>query len=884
MLSWIRQIFSSKDTRSSTQVDAALLAGYRQQGEDALGSGKLQEALACYEEAVACFPDYAPFHCRLGYVYHELGQSDQARSYLRYALQADPASADAHYFLGVVEQHAGHAVLAENHFQCALKHAPDFESAYCSYLQLLISVGKEGQAIELARKGCSHCPESAELHFLLGRLNYLLGRLEGASNALQRVVELVPGHVAALTNLGLLHIQANRLNEARNALDQALVADPAAVEPNYLLSVLCQMQGDIDAAMSACQVVLTQQAEHVGAWRLFGRMSYGRGEADVAIDCCRRVLEIAPGDVESARLLGQVFQDEGRYAQAIEHYRQMLQIYPANPDWHVGLGIACLSNKLPQDALAAFQQVLLLEPDHIVALHSCGVALQELSDWSGAAGYFRRALEIDSGRLDSLASLGVSLFREGKYEAALIPLRHALSLRNDLVYLHYIIGGVHQARLDWESAVAAFRRALRIDGNHVESLINLAQVLHSQDKSEEAIAALDHASAVSPDNVSVWINLGFICHAVLRDGDARRAYRRALSLAPPTTEVLIGMGRTCLNLLSLAEARSYFEQALRHEPESFDAKMHHALLMLLLGDMENGWREYEHRLSPSLNVRRPEFERNAWRNDADVRGKVIVLFSDQGAGDTLQFVRYARKVAELGGIVHLEVQEPLQRLLSNLPGVAGVSAQWQKLPDFDYCCPLSSLPYAFGTRLESVPTDVPYIVPPPEAVATWKSRLETRFAGNLPRVGVVWAGNPMFSNDRARSMALKEMLPLFERNDCNFVLLQKDVRERDVPYVPFGERIVDAGPELHDFSETAALIANLDLVVSVDTAVAHLVGAMNVPLWLTLPFAPDFRWLTERSDSPWYPSARLFRQVEPGNWKSVVDMLCTALDARFGDR
>jgi hypothetical protein len=328
----------------------------------------------------------------------------------------------------------------------------------------------------------------------------------------------------------------------------------------------------------------------------------------------------------------------------------------------------------------------------------------------------------------------------------------------------------------------------------------------------------------------------------------------------------------------LDEARASFDRAVGIRPDFAQARWNRAQAMLLAGDFAQGWREHEWRLKAHPELQRA-FAQPLWLGEVPLDGKTILLHAEQGLGDTLQFCRYAPLVAARGGRVVLEVQKPLVDLMRDLPGVAAVVARGEPLPDFDLHCPLLSLPLAFGTRLDTIPAQMPYLGAPAERAAGWEARLTKR-----PRIGLVWSGNAGHKRDRARSIPLYALMPVFDLDAATFVSLQKEARAADAAVLKQTAKLIDVGAELETFADTAALIRQLDLVIAVDTSVAHLAGALGKPLWLLLPAAPDWRWLAGREDSPWYPTARLFRQTVTRAWGPVVARVRAALEEMIASR
>jgi hypothetical protein len=308
---------------------------------------------------------------------------------------------------------------------------------------------------------------------------------------------------------------------------------------------------------------------------------------------------------------------------------------------------------------------------------------------------------------------------------------------------------------------------------------------------------------------------------------------------------------------------------LVNRPDFAQAKFVEGVAKLTLGDF-SGWRGYEARWGVGfLAAHRRSFDAPLWRGESSLDGKTILLHAEQGYGDTLQFVRYAPLLADRGAKVILEVQPELARLLSPLPDLAAVIARGKPLPPFDCHCPVMSLPLAFATELTTIPAQIPYIAPAKQDVAPWRERLPRR----RPLIGLVWSGERSHDNDRNRSLRLETLLPLLQTLDVAFVSLQHEVRDEDRALLQEQSAVVHVGDRFCDFADTAAVISLLDAVISADTAVAHLAGAMGKPLLLLLPFGADFRWLRERDDTPWYPTARLFRQPTFGEWGSVIEVL-----------
>jgi hypothetical protein len=384
------------------------------------------------------------------------------------------------------------------------------------------------------------------------------------------------------------------------------------------------------------------------------------------------------------------------------------------------------------------------------------------------------------------------------------------------------------------------------------------------------------ALALKPGLAGAWNNCALALRDLDRLAEALASCERALAIDPGLADAHSNRGNLLRGLGRPDEALTSFRRALALRPDLPAAHYSHGQCLLLLGDLDSGWQECEWRWKDEQHANKArEFPQPLWLGGDALRGRTILLHAEQGLGDTLQFCRYASRVAALGAKVLLEVQPPLLSLLANLPDIAQLLPRGAALPDFDSHCPLLSLPLAFGTTLDTIPADMPYLRSDPSRVSAWRERLG---APARTRIGLAWSGSPAHGNDRNRSIPLAQMLALLDTG-AEFVSLQNEVRPADADVLTSRPDLRHFESALADFADTAALVETMDLIVTVDTSVAHLAGAMGKPVWVLLPFDPDWRWLLARTDSPWYPSATLFRQPRPGDWGSVLASLARRLQA-----
>ena len=588
----------------------------------------------------------------------------------------------------------------------------------------------------------------------------------------------------------------------------------------------------------------------------------------------RQVLDIEPDHFESLHLIGVISHQRGDHAAAVRQIDAALQANPKNAAAHSNRGLALQELGRFADALASFERALAVEPDDADVLMSRGVALAALGRCGEAIASYDRALAISPDHVDALTNRGSALYVLGRATAALASYERALAISPDHPEALANRGvTLHTLKRDAE-ALASLDRALAGRPHHPETLANRGVVLHALGRHAEALASFDEALANAPNHGEALNNRAVTLMRLGRHDQALASLHRALAIKPDYAEALNNRGTVLAQLNRHAEALESFGRALAIKPDFAAAHLNEAHANLLTGQFERGWEKYEWRWeNEPLSRAKRNFAQPLWSGTDDIAGKTILVHSEQGFGDTLQFCRYIPLVAERGARAIFEVQPELRRLLSGLAG-AGVIARGEPLPAFDVHCPLLGLPRAFGTRLATIPPQRTPPVLPQELMQEWRSRLPT---SGRPRVGVAWSGRPTHPNDHNRSIPLRAMLPLFAL-PIEVVSLQKELRSADQAFLrAHAAEIADFGSELTDFLETATLLSSIDIVISVDTAVAHLACTLGRPTWILLPYAPDWRWLLDREDSPWYPSARLFRQPRIGDWDSVIAAVVAAL-------
>jgi tetratricopeptide (TPR) repeat protein len=669
-----------------------------------------------------------------------------------------------------------------------------------------------------------------------------------------------------------------RLGEADDLARAILGVRPDYFDALHLIAVINARQRRFDEALASYDRALAVQRNHAGALCNRGVTLHELRRFDEALASYDRALAMRPDDAEALFNRGVTLQELNRIEEALASYDRALALQLDQADAFNNRGNALRQLKRFEEALASYDQALALKSDYFDALNNRGVTLHELKRFPEALASYDRALALRPDHAGALNNRGITLHELKRFEEALASYDRALALRPDQAEAFSNRGNALRQLKRLDEALASYDQALALKPDYFDALNNRGVTLHELKRFDEALASYDQALALKPDYFNALNNRGATLLELKRFPEALASCDRALALRPDHWPALTNRGVTLHQLRQLDEALVCYDHALALNPGYVDGHFYKALLHLLKGDYNAGWREYEWRRlrwkEENLTLFRRDFTQPLWLGQTAIEGKTIRLHAEQGFGDTIQFCRYVPLVAARGARVLLEVPPQLKDLLASLDGVAEVISTQNELPDFDLHCPLVSLPLALGTRLESIPAQVPYLSVPPNSVRKWTSVVGPK--RNL-RIGVVWSGSSGNKGDTIRSISLRSLLPLANL-DAEFVSLQKDVRAGDAALLQERSDLVHLGDKLNTFADTAAVIANLDLVISVDTSVAHLAGALAKPVWILLPFLPDFRWLLDREDSPWYPTARLFRQQAPGDWSGVISRVVVELE------
>ena len=565
---------------------------------------------------------------------------------------------------------------------------------------------------------------------------------------------------------------------------------------------------------------------------------YAQGRFDLVLQQAEALARAFPRSFAPWQMLGAALFGLEQREQAAHAFRQACALKPDHAPAHVNLGAALYAQGKLEEAIAAYRHAIALKPDHADAHNNLGAALYGQGQLEDAIAAHRRAIALAPDHVDAHTNLGVALTAQGQLEQAIAAHQRAIALMPQYAEAHSNLGNALKDRGQLDEATAAHRRAIALKPGYADAHSNLGNALKDQGQLDEAIAAYRQAIALQPDHADTHSNLGSALHALGEPEEAIAACQRAIAITP----------------------------------NHADAHWNASLSLLAMGHFSAGWDAYEWRWRCKNFLQPRPSGKPLWLGQSSLKGCRILLWGEQGLGDQIQFARYAPRLAELGAEVILEVHDALIGLLDGLPGVSKVVSARTRAPDsdFDVHCPLMSLPLALRTDLSTIP-GVPRITAHRQAVPRWAGRV----ASAMPRIGLAWSGDQQNRNDRNRSLPLSRLAPIL-RPSAAWISLQKEVRAADRPAFDSFGGIQHFGADL---VETAALCEHCDLVISVDTSIAHLAATLGRPVWVLLPFAADWRWLRGRDDSPWYPSVKLYRQPRIGDWEGVLQRVSADLQA-----
>jgi tetratricopeptide (TPR) repeat protein len=591
----------------------------------------------------------------------------------------------------------------------------------------------------------------------------------------------------------------------------------------------------------------------------------------------REAVETYPDCPDFHLQLGDVLRLQDKLAEAVESLQHGIRLRPESALAHVSLGKTFARLNRAEAAVDCFRHALRLDARNVEALSGLAIALAESGRTNEAVDLFRRVLEVQPESSSAHHNLGVCLAQSNRHDEAIARFEHALRLDPDYLECEFNLANTLSDMARYEAAVSHFEKVLARRPDHVDALINYGNALTELARPRESAVYLRHATRLNPNQPMAFNNLGLALADMGRFAEAESAYEQSLTINPRQSDVLTNLGSVLKEQGRLKEAIACYQLALWFEPDAATTHWNRALAWLQMGDYERGWPEYEWRWKRKRAPKRA-FREPLW-DGSSLEGRTILLTAEQGLGDMLQFIRYAPMVKERGGTVVLACPAIMLPILSRCKGIDRFVSEGQPFPPFNVQAPLMSLPSIFKTTLPSVPACVPYVFCDPALVDRWRRELSRWHAF---KVGIAWQGNPYHRWDHHRSTGLAPFAVLARVEGVQYFSLQRvhglgelDSNVTRLPVETFG---ADFDVADGAFMDTMAVMSQLDLVITPDTALAHLAGALGVPVWVPLSAIADWRWMVDREDSPWYPTMRLFRQTELGNWPAVFEKIATELE------
>ncbi len=745
-------------------------------------------------------------------------------------------------------------------YELLLKGSEDDHRANFLYGTLQFQLGNLDSAIRYLNKSITLEKNYYPAYNHLGMIYDNINNYSVAIHYFENALSLNPNYVEALTNLGIACKKAGRYDEAINYFRRAIRLMPESPELRYNLGLAYYLQNDYQKAITALSESLEIDPTYSDALNARALCYKELRLYDSAINDLKSALEIRPGDNDIWYNMALVYTDAGRFREALSAFQLVDTSYSNYPEALLKKGQLNFQMKNFKEAFECAQELVTLAPNPFEALKLSADACFQLSLFEKAVNYYALALERNHTDHITLNNLGLTLQKLGRYSEALEYFLKALAICEQADYLNNA-GVVCEALSRLEEAEKYFIRANALDPENIDALYNLGNV---QLKKENYSSATNFYKIVlhkSPEYLNAYNNLGVALQQQDKLIDAEQTLHQGLTINDKVPELANNMGNVLRMQNRLDEAMYWFDRAIELRPGFAEAHKNRGLTLLLMGKLQEAWAEYEWRWKVDLKPR--QYPKSLW-NGVVKSGQRLFVYTEQGFGDTLQFMRFLPVLQKSGMQILFEPQPELRSLLENDAVFAGMLKQSISPDDYDYHIPLLSIAERMCIDNAAIKSAFPYFTLNNDVVQK-KSTIFRSATGK--KVGIVWAGNPNHKNDRNRSCSPEYFSDIVQLNDYSFYSLQKGRSEDLQKYLP--SNVFNLENELQTFADTAGIIMNLDLIITVDTAVAHLAGMLGKNVFLLLAFAPDWRWQLGKKSTDWYPGVRLFRQPEPGNWKSV---------------
>jgi tetratricopeptide (TPR) repeat protein len=655
-------------------------------------------------------------------------------------------------------------------------------------------------------------------------------------------------------SLGYGYHQAGDLIRAEQAYREVLSSEPDQPQALFLLGTICHAQGRLAEAVASYERAVPLCPDDAQVRHNLGAAYFQLGRLDLATACFREVLRLNPDSADACYSLAMIYERQGNQAdagrffeEALTRYQKMVRAQPNSAQAHYHLGLSLARAGRREEAVASLREAVRLLPEWPEALNDLGYMLAECGRHAEAESCYREAVRLRPEYAAAHNNLGLSLVTSGRVTEGIAHYRRALQQHPDFAEAHNNLGLALARAKQPAQAIPHYQEAVRLKPTFADAYCNWGRALAQQDRFDEAAGL----------------------------------YQKAIQMNPDLREAYTGMGYVLEQAGKRDEAMKWYDRVIQLKPDYADARVTRAMLLLLAGEFDQAWPDYEWRWKtadrPEQNFRQPLWDGSL------LGGRTIFLHAEQGLGDTIQFLRYAPLVKQRGGRVIVGCQQSLLRLLARCPGIDQLVGEGSTLPSFDVHAPFVSLPRIFHTTLETIPVAVPYVFAEPDLISSWRQELSRRSGF---KIGIAWQGNPEYKADRERSIPLRFFAPLAKLPQVHLISLQKGPGVEQLGMLPERFPVLDLSTRLDEavgaFMDTAGIMMNLDLVITSDTAVPHLAGALGVPVWMPLATMSDWRWLLDREDSPWYPTMRLFRQRQRGDWAEVFERIARELRNRIG--
>ena len=663
-----------------------------------------------------------------------------------------------------------------------------------------------------------------------------------------------------------------RAQQGLSALNKP--TQPAATQspPQEIINQLLNLynSGNLEAVVKQASSLTEQYPDAFIIWNILGAANKGLGKTVEASEAFKKATELNPTYADGHSNLGVTLQEQGKLEEAIEAYTKALELNPNYAEAYYNMGVTLKNQGKLDEAIEAYNKALSLKPDHAKAYNNMGNALQEQGKLDEAMASFNKALAIKSDYAEAYNNMGTVLKDQGKLEKAIASYNKALSLKPDYAKAYNNMGVTLQEQGKLDEAIEAYKMALAIKSEYAEAYNNMGTVLKDQGKLDEAIEAYKMALAIEPDYTDAHNNMGNVLKDQGKLDEAIEAYKMALAIEPDYAEAYNNMGVTLKEQGKLEKAITSYNKALSLKPDYAEAYYNMGNAYNLKGEIQKGLELFEYRFKKQKVPTRAPREKLHWNGSEPIKGKEFLVYEEQGLGDIIQFCRYLPTLVKQGAKVTFKVTQKLHAILQTMDSGVTLSTTDADEGQIDFEAPLMSLPHLFKTHLKTIPSMNPYLYANHGRTKTWGERLHTdRF-----KIGICWQGSKS-KIDIGRSFPLSLFEGISKAPNVELISLHKGEGEHQIKDISFDLTTLgaDFDADQDAFLDTAAVMMNCDLIITSDTAIAHLAGALGCQTWVALKHVPDWRWMLDRSDSPWYPTMTLYRQKNPGDWACVFEAI-----------